>query len=61
MASYKDRHAHLSEATTEQLLSEVVRRRIEALANCSDQEIEAELADRGVERPIDCPPRLVEK
>lgn len=46
MATHKGRLDHLEEATTEELLQERVRRRTEALRDCSDQEIEDELSKR---------------
>ena len=50
---------HLSDATPQELLEELVRRRQAGLRDCSDQELEAELSRRGVER--DSLPKYVEK
>ena len=58
MASNKTRLDYLADATAQQLVEELVRRRLDALKDCSDTEIEAELAARtGVDRL----PKLVEK
>ena len=49
---------YLADATAQQLVEELVRRRLDALKDCSDLEIEAELATRsGADRP----PKYVEK
>ena len=55
----KTRLDHLQESQTEELIEELLRRRRLALSDCSVEELERELKQRGVE--MDCPPRLVEK
>ena len=59
MADRKSRLEHLAESSVQELLEEMARRRRNALHDCTDKEVEAELTKRGVER--DLPPRYVEK
>lgn len=48
----------LKDATTEEIMEELKKRRCQLLGNCSDAELEAELRKRpGVDRP----PQIVEK
>ena len=57
----KTRHDYLLTATEEELINELVQRRQKALTDCSDEEIEAELATRpGVDRGVPLP-KIVEK
>lgn len=58
MANPKTRHDHLQEADSRELIEELKRRRLERLRDCSDKEIEEELAKRP---DYDPPPKLVEK
>lgn len=51
---------YVNEATERELLDELAHRRRQALAHCTDEEIEEELVRRGVDRR-DQPPKVVEK
>lgn len=59
----KTRLDHLAEASPQQIVEEMTRRRLAGLRDCSDQELRDELAKRNVEvwHDSDTPPRLVEK
>lgn len=63
MANIKTKEEYLQEALTEELLEELRLRRGRVISHCSDQEIEAELAARGLDRlpPQGGFPKLVEK
>ena len=63
LAGYRNRLKRLREATTAEVIEELVRRRAEALRVCTEEELLAELAGRpGIDlSPREQPPRVVEK